>query len=210
MSENCFHRDDLILVKEITGDEIDPFYVLEDLNPSTAYYLTITAFSEKGEGYKPKQPFILMTRPESFKATSKLYVWGSNTHSEIGLSEKQVAENKQHYQRAQNVAYLTKPIQHKDGFEDQVAAVACGSLISLMVYLDNNVQVVVQTGNSKVNRQENQDLNLVTESDLYKLEEINSMPFSLGFDIPVFSVHCGDSVAAILTCEGQVFTWGNN
>ena len=62
----------------------------------------------------------------------------------------------------------------------------------------------------KFDKFKNEDLNLIKESDLYKLEDINSLPFGIDFSIPVSKVECGDSVFALLTCEGEVFTWGNN
>lgn len=95
---------------------------------------------------------MIMTSPESFKHTSKLFVWGSNTRSEIGLSEQLVAENKKDYHRVGNQSFLSKPIQHKEGFEDKVAAVACGCQISLAVYMTDEVQRVVQMGSCKIKR----------------------------------------------------------
>ena len=42
------------------------------------------------------------------------------------------------------------------------------------------------------------------------LEDIASLPFEINFRIPVVKVGCGDTYSALLTAEGQVFTWGSN
>jgi alpha-tubulin suppressor-like RCC1 family protein len=77
-----------------------------------------------------------MTRPTSFEKKSSLYVWGSNSHSEIGLTEEQVAANKQHYHKTLSTAYLSKPIQYKSGFDNMVSTVACGCISSIVVGMD--------------------------------------------------------------------------
>jgi len=42
------------------------------------------------------------------------------------------------------------------------------------------------------------------------LLNVNSTPFQVEFDIPICKVICGDGVAAVLTTEGKVYTWGIN
>jgi len=82
-----FHKSELEQIDELTGPKMECFYKLKGLLPSTAYFVVITAFSERGEGYKPENPFMMATRPLSFEKTTGLYVWGDNTFSQIGLSE---------------------------------------------------------------------------------------------------------------------------
>ncbi len=48
------------------------------------------------------------------------------------------------------------------------------------------------------------------EKDLFKLEEISSMPFEIDFNIPVLKVVCTQKTAGLLTAEGEVYTWGSN
>lgn len=57
---------------------------------------------------------------------------------------------------------------------------------------------------------EDSDVNLLTEDKLYMGEDISSLPFEINFSIPVIKVCCGDTYSALLTSEGQVFTWGSN
>ena len=48
------------------------------------------------------------------------------------------------------------------------------------------------------------------QDDIDKLEDIASMPFQVDFKIPVYKTICGDVFSALLTNQGQVFTWGYN
>lgn len=50
-------------------------------------------------------------------------------------------------------------------------------------------------------------VNKGSENDL---EDICSLPFQVQIDIPVHKVVCGHEFSALLTAEGQVFTWGLN
>ena len=36
------------------------------------------------------------------------------------------------------------------------------------------------------------------------------MPFEINFEIPVLKVVCAVKTAALLTAEGEVYTWGSN
>jgi len=36
------------------------------------------------------------------------------------------------------------------------------------------------------------------------------MPFEINFNIPVLKVVCAYKTAALLTAEGEVYTWGSN
>jgi alpha-tubulin suppressor-like RCC1 family protein len=52
--------------------------------------------------------------------------------------------------------------------------------------------------------------NYMTHSDIDMLQDIPSMPFQIEFRLPIAKVACGDTNYALLSCSGQVFTWGNN
>lgn len=67
-------------------------------------------------------------------------------------------------------------------------------------------------GNIKILKEQHEqsEHNLFNEDMLYMLEDIASLPFEINFRIPVVKVGCGDSYSALLTAEGQVFTWGSN
>ena len=43
-----------------------------------------------------------------------------------------------------------------------------------------------------------------------RLEDIPSVPFQVYFQIPVLKVACGDLFMALLTVEGEVYSWGYN
>ena len=52
--------------------------------------------------------------------------------------------------------------------------------------------------------------NLISKEELIMLKDIPSMPYQLDFAPPVVKVTCGDGFNALLTAQGQVFTWGHN
>ena len=52
--------------------------------------------------------------------------------------------------------------------------------------------------------------NQITKEELFMLKDIPSMPYQLDFAPPVVKVTCGDGFNALLTAQGQVFTWGHN
>lgn len=52
--------------------------------------------------------------------------------------------------------------------------------------------------------------NELNVADVKHIMEVPSIPYMLDFYQPVFKVACGDMFAALLTCEGNVFTWGYN
>jgi alpha-tubulin suppressor-like RCC1 family protein len=59
--------------------------------------------------------------------------------------------------------------------------------------------------------EDDESLNLMQKEDAYeKTDDISSMPFQIEFKIPIVKTICGDSFAAILSCEGKVFSWGYN
>ena len=47
-------------------------------------------------------------------------------------------------------------------------------------------------------------------TDLSKVELIESMPYGINFNISVYQVSCGAEFTAILTTEGEVWTFGAN
>lgn len=53
---------------------------------------------------------MIMTQSAAYNQSSRLYVWGSNSNSELGLSDDLVEEHKDIYKKGKNEAYLAKPI----------------------------------------------------------------------------------------------------
>jgi hypothetical protein len=44
-----------------TGSDLSCWFRLENLDPSSAYYVMITAENEHGEGYRPEIPSMVLT-----------------------------------------------------------------------------------------------------------------------------------------------------
>lgn len=65
-------------------------YELKGLEARSVNHVMVTAVNQYGEGYKPAKSTVVLTQPLSFRYTSKLYVWGQNSMSELGLSDKLV------------------------------------------------------------------------------------------------------------------------
>lgn len=61
-------------------------FTLSNLCGNTVYYVIVTASNIAGEGYKSDEPNHIRTQPDSINNTSRLYVWGSNDNSELGLT----------------------------------------------------------------------------------------------------------------------------
>jgi len=185
--------------------------LIPNLVPNTVYYVLVTASNSKGEGYKNQKPSMIRTMPESFANPSSLYVWGSNSHSEIGLSEDLVNANIKYYQKSKDKACLIKGIKH-DNFDKIVQQVACGNISTTVLCNQNNETFIVQMGSASVlqEKYEDEDINIIYKDDLHMMEDIKSVPFGVEFFIPVVKVTCGDVFAGLLTAEGQVFTWGHN
>lgn len=64
------------------------YFEIHKLNFDTCYKIQIIAESDRGEGYKTKQPHIFKTLKFSEKCS--VYVWGQNANSEIGLTNELV------------------------------------------------------------------------------------------------------------------------
>jgi Fibronectin type III domain len=83
------------LVKVATKDIADNvrYHEFRELELGTCYYVVVTAINELGEGYKAA-PFMVRTLSQNLDTQAgSLYVWGSNTNSELGLSDDQVLKN---------------------------------------------------------------------------------------------------------------------
>jgi alpha-tubulin suppressor-like RCC1 family protein len=65
-------------------------FTLIGLKSDTVYYVIVTAFNKNGEGYLSKVPNFVRTSPTTTQHPCSLYVWGSNTNSELGLDERDV------------------------------------------------------------------------------------------------------------------------
>jgi len=94
-----------------------------------------------------------------------------------------------------------------------VHQIAPGNISTTILCADKEYDetFIIQMGMSAVlNEGEDSSLNLIEEGKLDKIHDLCSMPFEINFRIPVVKIATGDMVAAILTAEGQVFTWGQN
>ena len=92
-----------------------------------------------------EQPFFARTQPDSIKDTSEMFVWGSNSFSEIGLSEDIVTHNKDAYHKMSKKAYLSKPVKNTD-FHSMVHQVACGNINSSMIIVNQGETSIIQMG----------------------------------------------------------------
>ena len=125
---------------------------------------------------------MVRTQPESLMNTSGLYVWGCNSHSELGLNEEIVGENKQHYYQTQKSAYLSKPLKH-DSFADMVHQVACSTNSNSVLCFDQEQEqtLIVQMGMCSIPKEEHTEeaekKNLIDYNDLHMVEDIPSVPF---------------------------------
>jgi alpha-tubulin suppressor-like RCC1 family protein len=125
-------------------------FLITNLVPNTVYYALVTAVNSKGEGYKNQKPSMIRTMSASFSNPSSLYVWGSNSHSEIGLSEDLVNANIKFYQKSKDKACLIKGIKH-DNFDKIVQQVACGHIsTTVLCSSENNETFIVQMGSASV------------------------------------------------------------
>lgn len=127
------------MVDQVKGDVVqDCVYDLLDLESNTGYFVMITGVNEQGEGYKTKEPCFVRTL--SSHAPCDLYVWGSNTFSEIGLSEEMVAQNSTHYhhqakKQEQPCRFLSKPLK-LDAFNKTVLQAELGNTGSIALCRD--------------------------------------------------------------------------
>ena len=78
------------------------------MRPDQCYRVMVVAESDRGLGYKPKLAQLFKTA--KFTDLSKVYVWGNNENSEIGLTDQIVEENKSDYNKKK--ARLFKPVCH--------------------------------------------------------------------------------------------------
>jgi alpha-tubulin suppressor-like RCC1 family protein len=90
---------------------------------------------------------------------------------------------------------------------------AAGNVNSTFLCLDDNdrtfvvssgITLVAAEGHSEIERNE------LYEKDMDKVEQVSSLPFMIEFAHPVTKVMCGSLFAGLLTCDGRVFTWGDN
>lgn len=187
---------------------------MKDLEPNTAYYVIAKAVNAKGEGYEPESPSFLMTQKDSYDRPSSLYVWGSNNNSELGIDDTFVKNNEQHFHKTKKNVFLSKPLKH-DKFASMTQQIAQGNLSALALIVDHEETIIIQMGQvtmlqEKHENNETKDKNFIDRNELQMIESIPSLPFQVDFCIPVNKIQCGDGFSAIVTAEGQVFTWGFN
>ena len=154
------------LVEDVPNDN-SFCYKLRGLKPNSAYFVKVIAVNAIGEGYSPKHLSLILTHKESFELEKKLYVWGSNNNSELGLGQEHVNANNTNYLRTQKDAYLTKPI-YQDSFKSMVHEVAQGASSTLLLCKDakedaHPVTFVLQMGRIKILKEqfEGEDYNLL-------------------------------------------------
>ena len=99
---------------QLLGETKNTHYQLENLKSNSAYYVMVTATNEIGEGYKTEHPSIVITKRKSFDTPKSMYVWGSNTNSEIGLTEELVEQNKKYFHQSKVIktTYVSRAIKH--------------------------------------------------------------------------------------------------
>lgn len=83
-------KPDLKKVGTIEVSSNQRYFEFLDLELSTCYYVVITAVSSLGEGYKNTPVMIRTMSLDLDKQAGTLYVWGSNSNSELGLTDEQV------------------------------------------------------------------------------------------------------------------------
>lgn len=198
------------------GTSNESKYEFTELPGNSVFYVFITACNKHGEGYKSQTPFFIRTMPDSIMDTSSLYVWGSNDNSDLGLTAELVESNKDFYHKTKKHAFASKPI-FQSAFGSIVHQVSCGNISTgvLCVTPETHETMLVMVGTTTVVREQFEgqgidEKNYMTHSDIDMLQDIPSMPFQIEFKLPVAKVACGDTNYALLSCSGQVFTWGNN
>ena len=124
---------------EMVAETTETSHTLHIEYPDCLYYVLVTAVNSNGEGYKTPRPTMIRSQHDSIHKTSQLVVFGSNTNSEIGLSEDMVRNNSASYKKTKDSVYLCKPLVH-DSFGSMVHQVACGSSHSLVVCIEPNTK----------------------------------------------------------------------
>ena len=138
-----------------------------------------------------------------------LYVWGSNSSSEIGLTDDIVNENKESYLKCN----MMKPVKHPM-FNGLLYDVVPGNVNTMFhcINAEDHSSFLVTCGMTNMLCEGNDPIhrNEVLKHELMKFEDVASIPYSVDFDIPVVKVVCGDLFIGILTAEGSVWTQGYN
>lgn len=95
---------------------------------------------------------------------------------------------------------------------ENVVQVASGNITSLFLFHDDerNSSSIILAGTTVIAEDENSTQETFTQSELSKLQNIPSTPFEISFGLGVAKVACGDLFCALLTVEGEVYTWGYN
>jgi hypothetical protein len=89
-SEAKSEKSELRKVAVLPAEKNNLFYEFHSLDVGTCYYVVVTAENHHGEGYKAT-PLMVRTLLQDLETeASNLYVWGSNSHSELGLTDEVV------------------------------------------------------------------------------------------------------------------------
>eukprot|EP00347_Sterkiella_histriomuscorum_P020502 403337553 len=196
-------NSDFLLVGTTSGTKFD----LVNLEPSSGYYIKVTAVNEIGKGYEGKS-FFMQTLPYSEKDyNQQLYVWGENSSSELGITEEQASSLQSNDQSK------LKSVIHNNLFSSGgLLQVAPGNTQSLMLYKSKssvNPQII-STGSTVITTNENDQRQVFTVEQINALEFLESVPFVIDFKIPIVKVSCGKLLCGLVTATGDVYTWGQN
>ncbi len=145
-------KHDLKQVATIEISQNQRYHEFFDLEPSTCYYVVVTAVNKLGEGYQNK-PVMVRTMPIDINSQAgTLYVWGSNINSEIGLTDDQVVQNVSFFQKSS----MKKAIRQTCFKNNSVAQVAAGNTSSVVLVVDqeNQEQSIVFQGLATITKDE--------------------------------------------------------
>ena len=135
-NNHCYSKQDSV---DSNKGESTCKYRLQNLRPNTAYFVVITACNQHGEGYKPDIPSMVRTQPLSISNTSSLYIWGSNTNSQLGLTEKMLTQHRSNYFKNDSKSYLSTAVKH-EGFQSLVHQVASGNINTTVLCFEPSQQ----------------------------------------------------------------------
>ncbi|CDW81553.1 regulator of chromosome condensation [Stylonychia lemnae] len=201
-----------IEIEELSKDTLT--YTFDNLDDNTGYYIKITAVNEIGEGYQGKALYVQTPSYENISA--QLFVWGSNSHSQLALLDDSIDQTfyndnqmrKVRIFKIYNVQIANNPVFERGGILNYSA----GNNTSLFLYQSSISQMpeIIQSGASVIAIDESDTRQTFTEKQINEIEIVPSVPFKIDFMQPVVKVSCGSMFSALLTSTGEVYTWGNN
>ena len=132
-----------------------------------------------------------------------MYVWGSNEHAELCVSEEDVSKTKL-YNHELSVIY--GPIKAKS-FSNQALDISSSDGLTLVILNSSNNKNLIQAGVAF-------DVEPLDDPIVHNEEELKNVFYALPFmvTIPeqVTKVSCGVHFGMILSVSGKVYTLGTN